>query len=68
MNNIMVCQRCKTELGKVVVIDGIEFLLLDGVLCRQAHGICDNCGLEFHWSVPDRELAELAEKVKQMNC
>lgn len=64
VSDIVICKRCKTQLGKIVLIGELEFLLLNGVLCRQVHGVCAKCGLEFHWSVSDRKLIELINKVQ----
>jgi len=53
------CSRCGNEIGKYVKVEGQEFLQVGGILSREAHGVCIQCGREFHWSVPDRKLGKL---------
>lgn len=53
------CSRCGNEIGEFVNIKGQEFLRAGGMLSREAHGVCAQCGAEFHWSVPDRLMCKL---------
>lgn len=55
------CARCGTEIGRLVEIKGQEFLHLGGLLCREAHGVCIQCGMVFHWSVPDNNLGRMMQ-------
>lgn len=59
------CERCKIEIGKYVSIGETEFLQMGGGLAREFHGVCAGCGLEIHWSVSDRKLEQLIERVKK---
>ncbi len=57
------CRRCGVEIGNYVAVGNEEFLQVGGVLSRELHGVCAACGLEIHWSVSDRALQRLIEKV-----
>ena len=50
--------------GWMVTVEGVELLQIGGVLVRQAHGVCNKCGKEFHWSVSERMLERLIGLVK----
>jgi len=55
-NNVVRCFNpdCRRDLGRLVHDDaGIDFLQVGGLLLREAHGICIQCGTPFHWSVRD---------------
>jgi len=65
--NVVTCVNCNTFIGTIVVIaDGQERLLLGGALVNVARGVCATCGTEFHWSLSDRMLAELVQRVIKM--
>ena len=61
-NIVITCSKCHSELGLLITINGIEFLQIGGVLLRQAHGVCAQCGREIHWSVPDRKFELLMQR------
>lgn len=56
------CSKCGNEIGQYVVIDGEEFLHIGGILSTGAHGVCVQCGKEFHWSQKGRRVSQLFSK------
>lgn len=54
-NNVVRCvnPECRAEMGRLVRAEGASFLQVGGMLLREAHGICIQCGTPFHWSVRD---------------
>ena len=56
---------CRVEIGKLVMVGDLQFLLLGGALCRQAHGVCACCGKEFHWSVSDKQFEMMVIQSKK---
>ena len=54
---------CKAVVGTLVIVEGLEWLQMGGGIARQWHGVCAKCGREFHWSVSDRLLEKLIERV-----
>lgn len=56
------CSKCGTQIGNYVSIKDREYLHVGGLLCREAHGVCIQCGKEFHWSVPDRILGKIIKE------
>lgn len=59
----MTCQKCKTEIGKYSQSqDGRWWIALDTVAIYSAHGICANCGEEWHYASTDKQLEELIKK------
>ena len=63
-NNVVRCFNadCRRELGKLVDAEGVTFLHVGGLLLREAHGICIQCGQPFHWSVRDLMFEKLIGK------
>lgn len=57
------CKRCGNVIGEYMVIDDKEFVHVGGALLREFHGVCLVCGGELHWSVPDRILERLLERM-----
>lgn len=58
------CQRCGKEIGVIVEVEQQEWLLVSGVLVTVMRGVCE-CGEEFHWSISERTLARLINRVKK---
>jgi hypothetical protein len=54
---------CRTEIGRLIEQEGICFLQINGLLLREAHGICIQCGSPFHWSVRDQMFEKLIGRV-----
>ncbi len=50
------------QIAEIVTVDGLQFLLLNGVIVRSMHGVCE-CGREFHFYTQDRALAGLFRRV-----
>lgn len=65
MTKSIKCTRCQSEIGRFITIEDNEFLQMGGGLAREFHGVCAGCGLEIHWSVSDRKLEKLIEKIKK---
>jgi hypothetical protein len=59
----LTCMNCKGEIGELVSIENIELVRIRGVILRYAHGFCIECGTEFHWSVSDRMLQRMLERL-----
>lgn len=57
---------CGRELGREVQVDdGIIRLQLGGVVVQSAHGACAQCGREFHWSLSEKMLEKLIQRVNK---
>lgn len=57
------CRKCGTQIGVYVDLDGMKWLLVGGMILRNAMGVCGACGEPWYWSVGDRMLAELVQRV-----
>ncbi len=55
--------KCNALIGYVEIIEGLEWLKMNGVIVRIMHGVCSSCGEEFHWSTSDRILERLIKRV-----
>ena len=55
------CAGCGNEIGRLVEVKGQDYLHLGGLIGREAHGVCAQCGKVFHWSVPDNKLGGMLE-------
>ena len=64
-NEVVVCfnPECRREVGNLVEYEGVSFLQVGGVLLREAHGACIQCGQPFHWSVRDLMFERLIGRV-----
>lgn len=60
---IIVCD-CGRVKGEIVEMDGQEWLSINDTLVTVLRGVC-KCGEEFHWSISERSLAKLINRVKQ---
>ncbi len=58
------CVRCGRVIGKLIKVDNQDWLWVNGVVVTVMRGVCD-CGEEFHWSISERMLAKLINRVKQ---
>ena len=61
-NSFVTCPHCGNEIGIYIQLNQVEFLQVGGVLSREIHGVCANCGNEIHWSISDRLLKRLLER------
>ncbi|MEN6481294.1 MAG: hypothetical protein ABFD29_03860, partial [Anaerolineaceae bacterium] len=50
------CPGCKEQIGSVVMIGGVDYLLIGGGIASEWHGVCARCGQGFHWSSKDLVL------------
>jgi len=48
----------------MVTREGVELLLVNAVLTNVLRGVCVDCGAEIHWSISERALADLIQRVK----
>lgn len=62
-NSEITCTNCGTVLGYFILVEDVEFLQAGGILAREIHGVCAQCGKEIHWSVLDRKLELLLKRV-----
>jgi len=46
-------------MGKMIVIEGNEFLQCGNIIVKEMFGVCANCGSEVSWSVPTRILQRI---------
>ena len=59
--------KCGNEIGREVeVADGIIRLQMGGVVVQSAHGACVQCGREFHWSMSEKLLEQLIQRVLEL--
>ena len=63
-NKTVRCPKCGTFIGQTVMRDGVELLLINSVLTNVLRGVCVDCGAEIHWSISERALADLIQRVK----
>jgi hypothetical protein len=62
LDNQIICERCKRVVGRLVSIDGLEFVEIGCITFRNGRGIC-KCGAPFHYSVSDRQFEKLMRGV-----
>jgi hypothetical protein len=55
--------RCEYPIIKIVDVDGVEMIQADGLLVKNIDGACVKCGTRFCWSINDKILKNLIEKV-----
>lgn len=58
MTEFIKCQKCGHVLGQV--LDG-GLRLTGGVVIHECHGICANCGEEFHYSTKTQILKNILD-------
>lgn len=64
---VVKCGSCGAVIGEMFTIEpGQVRLLVGGVLVNVARGVCVSCGAEFHWSISERMLAELIQRLSAM--
>jgi len=63
-NKTVRCPKCGTFIGQMVTREGVELLLVNAVLTNVLRGVCVDCGAEIHWSISERALADLIQRVK----
>lgn len=54
----LTCSKCKIEVGRMVLIGGVEWVQIGGLILRMAHGNCIACGEPYHFAVSDKVLKE----------
>lgn len=59
---------CGNVLGHEVTIGGLDRLKIGGLVVQSAHGACERCGREFHWSMSDKMLARLIVRVRELHA
>jgi hypothetical protein len=55
----LLCSQCGHEIGKIVIIGNEELINLSGLILKEAHGVCVNCGCGFHYSLSEKRLKEI---------
>lgn len=60
MTKFFKCQKCGRELGQL--LDG-GLRLTGGVVIHECHGICANCGEEFHYSTKTAILRKILDVI-----
>ncbi len=64
-NQQIVRCKCGEPIGSITIRGNIEFLHVGGILAREVHGICAVCGQYFNWSVSDRLLERIIDKITE---
>lgn len=62
-NMQITCEQCKTKFD-LTLIDDFRLQGM-GLVIREIHGICSNCGYGFHWCVTDQRLRKLIHDVDE---
>lgn len=55
-----ICQRCGGYIGEIIEQN---LLHVSGLCLTTAHGFCTNCGLPFHYTTTEKQLAQLITDV-----
>ena len=63
---IVCCQKCQTEIGRIGKIGDHECLIIGGIAINFIRGACTSCGAEFYWSISERALAELIRRLQEL--
>ena len=61
-NSPFVCPKCRREIG--VFQD--DLLLIDGLIVKELHAVCANCGHELHYTLSGRKFELMVERLKEM--
>jgi len=56
----LIC-RCGHVIGQIVVFNGAQLLDINGLICREVHGVCPKCGRSIHWAVSDLLLKKILD-------
>jgi transcription elongation factor Elf1 len=62
MTDTFTCPKCKREIG--VFQD--DLLLIDGLIIKELHAICANCGYELHYTLSGRRFELMVERLKDL--
>lgn len=62
-SNDLVCSQCQRKIGNIVFVSSEEFLQLGGIILREAHGNCIQCGAGFHYSLNEKRLKQIIQRV-----
>ena len=58
------CANCNLLLGYTYPGD---LILIDSILAREIHGVCIRCHEPYHYSITDKHLRELIDKISRRN-
>ena len=62
-DNAVRCQKCGVVIGQYIMMgDGRTCVHLGSVVVYSAHGVCQNCGAEWHWCWTDKTLEKLTKR------
>lgn len=61
---IVKCQHCGNVIGMMMDVEGIALLQMGGGFCREWHGICAVCSQGMHWSVSEKRLKDLVDRLR----
>lgn len=64
---IVKCPKCGNVIGLVMNIDGVDLLQMGGGFCHGWHGVCAVCGEGIHWSMSNKILNDLIDRVRREN-
>lgn len=57
--------KCGHVIGQIVSVNGAQLLDINGMICREVHGICPKCGYGVHWSVSDLLLQRILDRCQR---
>ncbi len=63
---IILCSnhQCNQLIGEYVQVRNEIWLLIGGVKLFAAHGICANCGKEYHFYASEKKLEKIIARLK----
>jgi hypothetical protein len=62
-----VCPQCNKVIGSIKVVNNVELLQIDGVLCRELRGFCKHCAGEIRFSTSDSVFRALMEQTMRVD-
>ncbi len=55
-------KECGALIGRLVIIEGVEMLKINGLIIRVVNAVCTDCGTPFHFTTSDRILERLIRR------
>jgi DNA-directed RNA polymerase subunit RPC12/RpoP len=59
LQSTFTCLKCKRTIG----IFQDDLLLIDGLIVKELHAVCANCGHELHYTLSGRKFERLVEEM-----
>jgi DNA-directed RNA polymerase subunit RPC12/RpoP len=61
------CSKCGREVGQTILIQGEDLLQIGSLLISELRANCVHCGEGFFYSVTEKKLERLINKLKKFN-